>query len=100
MQKKLFERLVLSMRQMDEVAAGRRKPSRPTIRCWRSSRARRIGWTCTRNRGYGTTFARRAAVRAPSERPGRAHASGTRRKSRKASNNHDRMPISSVYGRF
>ena len=27
-QKKLFERLVLSMRQMDEVAAGRRKPSR------------------------------------------------------------------------
>jgi putative transcriptional regulator len=27
-QKKLFERLVLSMRQMDEVGAGRRKPSR------------------------------------------------------------------------
>mgnify|MGYP007071000592 FL=1 len=28
MQKKLFDRLVLSMRQMDDIAAGRRKPSR------------------------------------------------------------------------
>ena len=28
LQKKLFDRLVLSLRQMDEIATGRRKPSR------------------------------------------------------------------------
>jgi hypothetical protein len=44
--------------------------------------------------GYAFAWARLT------DRLSAAHASGTRFKSRNASNNHDRMPISSVYGRF